>query len=72
MDYSYNTDFNIGFKPVSVKKKDPLCLISAIIHSGAKNDSKIYEEVLQELKRMHLLMKKVTILIKVIILWKTI
>ena len=58
MSYSSNTGFYIGFKVTVVLEKDTLCPISVIIHSGAKNDSKIYEEVLQELKRMRLLRKK--------------
>lgn len=58
MGYSSNTGFYIGFKVTVVLEKDSLCPVSVIIHSGAKNDSKIYEEVLQELKRRRLLRKK--------------
>ena len=49
---------NIEFKVTVVLKKYSSCPVSLIIHSDAKNDSKIYEEILQELKRRRLLRKK--------------
>ena len=45
-----------------VLEKDSLCPISIIIHSGAKNDSKIFDEVLEELKRRRLIQKGQVIL----------
>ena len=47
----------MGFKATVVLEKDLLYPISIIIHSSVKNDSKIFDEVLEELKRRRLLQK---------------
>ena len=57
MGFSTTKGYYIGFKATLVLEKDSLCPISIIIHSGAKNDSKIFDEVLEELKRRRLLQK---------------
>ena len=57
MGFSTTKGYYIGFKVTLVLEKDSLCPISIIIHSGAKNDSKIFDEVLEELKRRRLLQK---------------
>ena len=62
MGFSTTKGYYIGFKATVVLEKDSLCPISIIIHSGAKNDSKIFDEVLEELKRRHLLQKGQVIL----------
>lgn len=56
--FSSNKGHYIGFKVTVVLEKDSLCPISIIIHSGAKHDSKIFEEVLEELKRRRILKKE--------------
>ena len=62
MGFSTTKGYYIGFKATVVLEKDSLCPISIIIHSGAKNDSKIFDEVLEELKRRRLLQKGQVIL----------
>lgn len=62
MGFSTTKGYYIGFKVTLVLEKDSLCPISVIIHSGAKNDSKIFDEVLEELKRRRLLKKGQVIL----------
>ena len=62
MGFSTTKGYYIGFKVTLVLEKDSLCPISIIIHSGAKNDSKIFDEVLEELKRRRLLQKGQVIL----------
>ena len=57
MGFSTTKGYYIGFKATVVLEKDLLCPISIIIHSGVKNDSKIFDEVLEELKRRRLLQK---------------
>lgn len=57
MSFSTTKGYYIGFKVTLVLEKDSLCPISVIIHPGAKNDSKIFDEVLEELKRRRLLKK---------------
>ena len=62
MGFSTTKGYYIGFKVTLVLEKDSLCPISVIIHSGAKNDSKIFDEVLEELNRRRLLKKGQVIL----------
>ena len=62
MGFSTTKGYFIGFKATVVLEKDTLCPISVIIHSGAKNDSKIFEEVLEELNRRRILKKGQVIL----------
>ena len=62
MGYSTTKGYYVGFKVTLVLEKDSLCPISVIIHSGAKNDSKIFDEVLEELNRRRLLRKGQVIL----------
>ena len=62
MGFSTTKGYYIGFKATVVLEKDTLCPISVIIHSGAKNDSKIFEEVLEELNRRRILKKGQVIL----------
>ena len=57
MGFSTTKGYYIGFKAAVVIEKDSLCPISVIIHSGAKNDSKIFDEVLEELNRRRLIRK---------------
>ena len=59
--FSSNKGHYIGFKVTVALEKDSLCPISIIIHSGAKHDSKIFEEVLEELKRRRILKKEAKI-----------
>ena len=51
LDRGFSTTkcYYIGFKVTLGLEKDSLCPISIIIHSGAKNDSKIFDEVLEEI-----------------------
>ena len=62
MGFSTTKGYYIGIKATVVLEKDSLCPISVIIHSGAKNDSKIFDEVLEELNRRRLLQKGQVIL----------
>ena len=62
MGFSTTKGYYIGFKVTLVLEKDSLSPISIIIHFGAKNDSKIFDEVLEELKRRRLLQKGQVIL----------
>ena len=62
MGFSTTKGYYIGFKVTLVLEKDTLCPISVIIHSGAKNDAKIFDEVLEELSRRRLLRKGQVIL----------
>ena len=55
--YSKNKGHYIGFKLTLVLERDSLCPVGLLIHSGAKNDAKIFEEILEELKRRRLLKK---------------
>jgi hypothetical protein len=62
MGFSTTKGYYVGFKVTLVLEKDTLCPISVIIHSGAKNDAKIFDEVLEELSRRRLLRKGQVIL----------
>ena len=64
LDFGYSTTKGhyIGFKVTVVLEEDSLCPISVLIHSGAKHDSVIFDEILKELKRRRLLKKKQEIL----------
>ena len=62
MGFSTTKGYYIGFKVTLVLEKDTLCPISVIIHSGAKNDAKIFDEVLEELSRRRLIRKGQVIL----------
>ena len=57
MGFSTTKGYYIEFKVTLVLKKDTLYPISVIIHSGAKNDAKFFDEVLEELSRRRLLQK---------------
>ena len=40
-----------------VLDKDTMAPVSMLLHSGAKSDVKIYSEILEELKRRHIIKK---------------
>ena len=67
LDFGYSTTEGhyIGFKVIVVLEEDSLCPISVLIHSGAKHDSVIFDEILKELKRRRLLKKEQVLLIAV-------
>ena len=52
----------IGFKVTVVLDKDNMVPVSILIHSGAPNDAKIFEEILVELKRRRIIKEKDIIL----------
>lgn len=52
----------IGFKVTVVINKDTLMPISVLIHSGAPSDTKIFDEVLRELRRRRIIKDKDIIL----------
>jgi hypothetical protein len=49
--YSTTKGHFIGFKVTVILDEKTLCPVSILIHSGAPNDSKIFDEILKELKR---------------------
>ena len=58
LGFSTTKKYYVGFKVTVVLDKDTLCPVSILIHDGSPNDSKIYEEILSELKRRRLLSKR--------------
>ena len=60
--YSTTKKYYIGFKVTVTIDKNTLCPVSILIHAGAPHDSKIFEEVLCELKRRRLIQKRTIIL----------
>ena len=60
--YSTTKKYYIGFKVTVTLDKETLCPVSILIHPGAPHDTLIYEEVLKELKRRRLFVKRTLIL----------
>ncbi|WP_409199331.1 transposase [Methanobrevibacter sp. DSM 116169] len=60
--YSSSQGFYIGFKATVVIEYESAIPVAILIHSGAKHDTKIFDEILQELKRRRLLKKEDTII----------
>ena len=58
LGFSTTKKYYVGFKVTVVLDKDTLCPVSILIHDGSPNDSKIYEEILSELKKRRLLSKR--------------
>ena len=56
--YSTTKGHFIGFKVTVVLNYKTLSPVSILIHSGAPNDSKLFDEILQELKRRRLIKYK--------------
>ena len=52
----------IGFKVTVVLNEKTMAPVSILIHSGAPNDSKIFDEVLQDLQKRHIIKRKDIIL----------
>jgi len=56
--YSTTKGSFIGFKITVVLDEKTLCPVSILIHSGAPNDTKIFNEVMEELKRRRIIKPK--------------
>ena len=56
--YSTTKGHFIGFKVSVVLNEETLCPVSILIHPGAPNDSKLFEPILKELKRRHIIKNK--------------
>ena len=56
--YSKSKGYFIGYKVTVVLEKTTRTPVSILIHPGAPNDSKIFDEVLKELKRRRLIKPK--------------
>jgi hypothetical protein len=56
--YSTTKGHFIGFKVTVVLDEKTLCPVSILIHSGAPHDSKIFDEILKELKRRRIIKPK--------------
>ena len=56
--YSNSNGYFIGYKVTVVLEKTTKTPVSILIHPGAPNDSKIFDEVLKELKRRSLIKPK--------------
>jgi hypothetical protein len=56
--YSTTKGSYIGFKVTVVLDERTLCPVSILIHPGAPHDSKIFDEILSELKRRHIIKPK--------------
>ena len=56
--YSNSNGYFIGYKVTVVLEKTTKTPVSILIHPGAPNDSKIFDEVLKELKRRRLIKPK--------------
>ena len=56
--YSNSKGYFIGYKVTVVLEKNTRTPVSILIHPGAPNDSKIFDEVLKELKRRSLIKPK--------------
>ena len=64
LKWSYSTTKGsfIGFKVTVVINKATLSPVSVLIHSGAPNDAKIFDEVLKELRKRRIIKDKDIIL----------
>jgi len=60
--YSTTKGNFIGFKVTVVLDEKTLCPVSILIHSGAPNDTKIFDQILKELKRRRITKPKNTLL----------
>jgi hypothetical protein len=56
--YSTTKGNFIGFKITVVLDEQTLCPVSILIHSGAPHDSKLFDEILKELKRRRIIKPK--------------
>ena len=56
--YSNSKGYFVGYKVTMVLEKKTCTPVSILIHPGAPNDSKIFDEVLKELKRRRLIKPK--------------
>ena len=56
--YSNSKGYFVGYKVTMVLEKNTRTPVSILIHPGAPNDSKIFDEVLKELKRRSLIKPK--------------
>ena len=56
--YSSSKGFYIGFKATVVLDYDSMNLVSILIHSGAPNDSKLFDEILEILQKDELSKKE--------------
>ena len=56
--YSNSKGYFVGYKVTVVLEKNTRTPISILIHPGSPNDSKIFDEVLKELKRRNLIKPK--------------
>ena len=56
--YSNSKGYFVGYKVTMVLEKTTRTPVSILIHPGAPNDSKIFDEVLKELKRRSLIKPK--------------
>jgi hypothetical protein len=56
--YSTTKGHFIGFKVTVVLDEKTLCPVSILIHSGAPHDSKIFDQILKELKRRRIIRPK--------------
>ena len=55
--YSSSKGFYIGFKATVVLDYDSMNPISILIHSGAPNDSKLFDEILEILQKRRIIQK---------------
>ena len=55
--YSSSKGFYIGFKATVVLDYDSMNPVSILIHSGAPNDSKLFEEILETLQKRRIIQK---------------
>jgi transposase len=56
--YSTTKGYFIGFKVTVVLDEKTLCPVSILIHPGAPNDSKLFDQTLKELKRRRIIKPK--------------
>ena len=56
--YSSSKGHYIGFKTTFILDYDSLTPVTILLHSAAPNDSKLFEEILEELHRRRLIRKK--------------
>lgn len=61
--YSTTKGYFIGFKVTVVLDEKTLCPVSILIHPGAPNDSKLFDQTLKELKRRCIIKLKNIIII---------
>ena len=55
MGFSTTKGYYIGFKVSMILDKESMCPVHILIHPGSPNDARIFEEVLEELKRRRLI-----------------